>query len=87
MGYLIDKGVPIPRIKGPRGGSKYPFATMEIGDSFMVRFTDEEVKGSSTHSIRARLIAAAWRISVHQKLGHKFVTRVVEGGVRVWREA
>jgi hypothetical protein len=32
----IDKGVPIPPQRDGRGNPKYPWAAMEVGDSFFV---------------------------------------------------
>jgi len=69
----IDKNIPIPR---PRGGgnykSKYPWRYMEIGDSFFI-----ETKSQKS--------AAAYARVVGPRIGAKFATRSVPGGIRVWR--
>jgi hypothetical protein len=70
--YTIEKGIPIPPIKQ---ASTYPFNTMEVDDSFLVE-TDREDIVESARS------AAQWHA---QKYGKKFVTRTVEGGLRIWR--
>lgn len=70
----IEKGIPLPTAQ-----SKYPFATMEIGDSFAV-----EIKSD----------AAPSRVSTYahvagKRLGMKFTVRTVTEGskkmIRVWR--
>lgn len=66
----IEKGIPLPS----HGNAKYPWAAMEIGDSFLV--THIPMK-----SIQ-RIASAAG--PVHQR---KFSTRTVDGGIRVWRIA
>jgi hypothetical protein len=54
--------------------NKYPFAEMAVGDSFFVA-------GRSATEICGNISNA------RKKLGFKFTTRTVEGGVRVWRAA
>ena len=68
----IDKGLPVP--SGSRGAnSKYPFADLEIGDSFFV-------------NVKQQLFcsAVAGYAKRHNK---KFTTRSENGGTRVWRIA
>lgn len=67
----IEKGVPIP----PKGGGRpivYPFAEMDVGDSVLI-----------TNKTQAH--ASATSNKVGGRLGRKFTTRKVEGGIRVWR--
>lgn len=76
--YSIEKNVAIPTIERPNrktGAYKYPFAKMEVGDSFFVPINREkELKSVASSS------------SLYgSKLGRKFTTRKVVGGVRVWR--
>jgi len=68
--FEIEKFVPIPA--GYVKKKKYPFAEMEIGDSIF--FAEPAVK-------KARSYAHAFGAS-H---GMKFTTRLVDGGVRIWR--
>ena len=63
----IEKNIPIPK---PR--NKYPFALMDVGDSFFVP--------GKTASHLSGSIGNAMRIT-----SGKFVTRNIDGGVRVWR--
>lgn len=77
MSYKIEKNIPIPAdALTASGRTKYPFADMEIGDSFVVAGKE---KMASTVNSAAR------------RLGFKFVSkpeRDDEGtviGVRVWR--
>ena len=78
--FSIDKGVPVEQSKFSRSRkSMYPFADMEVGDSFLV--PDIDGKPKSVAPSAARFVKAAGNE------GKQFVTRRVEGGVRVWRTA
>lgn len=64
----IDRGVPVPPKAGRDG---YPYAELEIGESFFVPNATTR-QFSSPSQARKRL-----------KRG--FTVRTVEGGIRVWR--
>lgn len=69
----IEKNVPIPKSHQGRR-SAYPFASMQLGDSFLVRCrTPRDMN-------RVRSAAAIYA----GKTGAKFKTRSVDGGIRVW---
>lgn len=74
----IDKNIPMPdRLPGNAGNgrwSKYPFAEMEVGDSFLV-----------TDTPRNKISSAANQ--AYKRLGFKFKTGKVDDGIRVWRIA
>lgn len=72
--YEIEKNIPIP---DPNKGrkSKYPFATMQVGDSFFVSDKKQTVIGSCASAYSKR------------NPDVKFTVRVAEGGVRCWRVA
>lgn len=76
--YAIEKNVAIPTIERPNrktGAYKYPFAWMEVGDSFFVPINREK-----------ELKSVASSCSLYgKKLSRKFTVRSVRGGVRVWR--
>ena len=68
----IEKGIPVAPLTGAGRKNKYPFDAMEVGDSFFIK--DRTVKNFSRYC------------GVHGKrLARKFVSRTVDGGVRVWR--
>jgi hypothetical protein len=67
--FAIEKGVPIPL---PKKAGKYPWRTMEVGDSFFVANVGH--KDFATNASQAR-----------KRTGFKFTLRKVEGGVRIWR--
>jgi hypothetical protein len=79
----IENGIPIPD-RGSVGGkthSKYPFSSMAVGDSFFL-----PVKPGKTLSQTQQSISGS--IGYHtKKTGMRFVSRMVEGGVRFWRTA
>ena len=75
----VDKDVPLPTsavIKNGRSyAGKYPFAIMEVGDSFFVSAKEGAyVVGSAASAYGKR----------H---GKKFTSSHVDGGTRVWRVA
>jgi hypothetical protein len=74
MKIKIEKGVDMPKHR--TRSAKYPFSTMEIGDSFFIK------SDSPTHE-RGRISAAA---TAHAKRhGGRFSTQVFDAGVRTWR--
>lgn len=74
MTIEVESGYPAPTRSGKR--SKYPFGTMNVGDSFFMksRFPEHE---------RGRVSAAACAYA--KKHGVKFSTKVFDTGVRTWR--
>jgi hypothetical protein len=68
----VEKGVAIPNVQRRGTTPKYPWRTLEVGDSFFAPGT----KASSMYRG-----AAAQRLAT----GFTFMCRVVDGGVRVWR--
>lgn len=76
MTYTVDKDISPPAI-GPRGRvSKYPFASMEVGDSF--RF-EHDAHLRSTVANTARQAFPDWRFTTQS---------VIEDGkrhFRIWR--
>ena len=79
----VEKGIPIPEKKATNWGAKkksvhkYPFANMKVGDSFFIAIP-ENLKGAFVKVNNNMINTAKWyRIQV--------VTRVVPGGIRVWR--
>jgi len=71
----IDKNIPIPKATSRE---KYPYASMEIGDSFIIFDKNRNTIGNAT-------------TYYSMKLNRKFITRkVVENGkegIRIWRTA
>lgn len=82
----IEANIPIP----PRGPlvskgrpALYPFADMQIGDSFMVPIKASDPQKQKRLAMRVTNAAYA-NARLH---GKKYATRVMDGGVRVWRVA
>ena len=77
MDIHIESGVPIPPKSGikSRSYTMYPFAELEIGESFFV-------PGRKPGDISA---STSWARLRYPDRG--FVTRSVDGGTRVWRTA
>lgn len=73
MKVEIEKNVPVPKVIGP-STAKYPWATMEVGDSFL------------SHVSKIACLVSA-RAQAERKTGRKFITRTTPEGVRVWRVA
>jgi len=73
--FTVENGVPMVKVKQPGRPSKYPFDTMEIGQSFFAPGTR-----------CATVVNAAW----HQRPRRFRCRAVVENGVkgtRCWRIA
>lgn len=76
--FVIEDDVPLPSHPGPRTGtSKYPFAQMEVGQSFLV--------GSDIKPSTLRSAISAYTKANPTKPAKRFAARIVDGGVRVWR--
>lgn len=70
----IEKNIPAPT--STRGApQKYPFASMEIGDSIFIQGQNSQ----------GNACMAARQHGYHH--GKKFVSRSESGGVRIWRTA
>jgi hypothetical protein len=79
MSYEIETNVPLP---SGRLVVKYPFATMEFGDSFLIPCDEASMK-----NVQAAVLVAssAFRKKNPDLADWKFWTRRVTDGVRVWR--
>ena len=75
--YQIEAGIPIPA-RTTKGGAgrkpKYPFAELQVGESFLVPGKTADKIGSTVTLARKRT-------------GRNFTVRNVDGGVRIWRTA
>ena len=65
----VEIGVPLPVMK-----RRYPYADMEIGDSFLV--VDGKLQLVCNYNYRA-----------NKKYGRKYIARKEADGIRVWRTA
>jgi hypothetical protein len=91
MSYEIERDVPMPErtYSGNGAKPKFPFASMNVGDSFL---DCPGTPGWTADPAKLRLIAkrlgsAAWCWARSRKNDWKFMVRVrhEEGGVRIWR--
>jgi len=83
--FTVQVNVPLPARTGPKGlvrGSKYPFATMEIGASFFVPSTEDK-------PVKAATLRSAVGAYMKNDKSRRFAVRQVNedgvDGVRVWR--
>lgn len=76
-GYRIENNVPIP--KPGQGRAKYPWAVLEIGQSFIVPCEEWEREQTMNSLTSCRNNA--------QRGNKRFALRNVKDGVRVWRVA
>lgn len=74
MNIKIDKDIPPPPL-GRAPATRYPFADLEVGDSFFIPGATPQSISGSTSWARNKLTP------------RKFTVRTVEGGTRVWRVA
>lgn len=71
--YVIEKNYPLPKMLENGGRRKlYPFAQMEVGDSFFVPNTTTSRMSGIGHYYG-------------KKLNRRFINRSENGGSRVWR--
>ena len=78
MTIKIEKNVPMS--KGHTTFPEYPFQSMEVGDSFLVKWD-----GPEHGKQQAGLLGLAKRRATRDKNGHKYSTRQNNEGVRIWR--
>ena len=74
MTYEIEKDIPLPPRKSRV--SAYPFAEMNVGDSFVVPPTENAPALTTLRNAAAQ---------AKKKLGFKFVVAETYDGIRVWR--
>ena len=73
--FEIDKNIPIPMSDRIDGNAKYPFGSMEVGDSFAIQ-NDKRTS--------VRLAARSWVL--RRSLSWKFAVRLdTTGQLRCWR--
>ncbi|SDU13558.1 hypothetical protein SAMN05444156_2170 [Verrucomicrobium sp. GAS474] len=70
--FKIESGVPISPIYRSGRGPRYPFADLQIGDSFFAKGCKPGTVGNAARSFG-------------EPRGMEFVIRRVIGGTRVWR--
>lgn len=70
--FTIEKDIPVPKMTSVGRKMKYPFESMQVGDSFFVK--DGTVKSLSCSCLHHG-----------KRLERKFASLTVDGGARVWR--
>lgn len=76
--FEIKKGVPLP--KSRRGGVKYPFADMDVGDMFLVPCAPAERK-----QVQNSVGTCARNWVLRNNPEAKILARYHDDGVGVWR--
>jgi hypothetical protein len=74
MTFVIEKGIPIKRMVRNKSSTRFPFAELEVGDSF-------EIPTEKRNSL------ATWARQWAIKNGKVFTVRATENGIRIWRRA
>lgn len=83
MTFRIEKDVPMPdKVAGKGARSKYPFAQMKIGDSFLVPCTNGRI-----NNVQVAVVGAAANYRKKAKVTAKFSSSRQPDGVRIWRVA
>jgi len=83
--FTVDKGIPLPPdCRNGGRAPKYPFGTMEIGDSFFIAVTVQN--RFSKQRVGSKITANAAHYKRHNPK-FKIAYRAVEGGIRIWRIA
>ena len=71
MTIAVEKDIPVPTVRARV--SKYPYASLEINDSFVIE------NGNLQHVCNLNYITG-------KKLNKKFICRTEGSNVRVWRK-
>ena len=79
----VDKNIPIPDISTNKSKYDFPFAYMDINDSFLI----EETKDNDVALIRGSLHYALNKFNKQNNSNIRITTRTVPDGIRVWRIA
>jgi len=66
----VEKNIPIPS-PAKKEPTKYPWKTMEVGDSFFVKGDAKSVRSQASYATK--------------RYCRKFVTRQEKDGIRFWR--
>ena len=90
LGFKIERGIPLPplgfKAKPVVEKCPFPLILMEVGDSFMVPLPDDDFQKRANDT---RNLVHRWmnrlRDDVPKLANAKIATRIVEGGMRVWR--
>ena len=78
----VDKNIPIPAINAKKSKYDFPFAYMDINDSFLIEATKDEVA-----LIRSNLPYTLNKFNKQNNSNIRITTRTVPDGIRVWRIA
>ncbi len=79
----VDKNIPIPDTNAKKSKYDFPFAYMDINDSFLI----EETKDNVIAIIRGSLHYALNKFNKQNNSNIRITTRTVPDGIRVWRIA
>lgn len=79
----VDKNIPIPAINAKKSKYDFPFAYMDINDSFLI----EATKDNEVALIRGSLPYALNKFNKQNNSNIRITTRTVPDGIRVWRIA
>jgi len=73
--FKIEKGIPLP-VRSNEWMILYPFKQMKVGDSFLVPYGE-----TAQATVKKRVMASSRRYKPM-----KFVSKLLDEGVRVWRK-
>lgn len=68
-GWIVDKGVPSPKARAPKK-TKYPFQSMEVGESFIVPPMKSDNCRSAANQF-CRRQQPSWKFSVAIAVGER----------------
>ena len=79
----VDKNIPIPDVNTKKSKYDFPFAYMDINDSFLI----EETRDNEAALSRGSLLYALKKFNEQNNSNIRITTRTVPDGIRVWRIA
>ena len=78
--FAVESGIPTP-LRGKSGHHcKYPYASMKVGDSFLVPYTNGKHNEADVKRVKAAVYGYA-----QYNVGYRFSVRSMSNGIRVWR--
>lgn len=83
MEYTIEKNIPLPKRART---AKYPFADMQVGDSFLIEVAFEEMLPKVMRRMTSAKTISAAQLRKQRGDDTAFIVAEVPEGVRVWRK-
>lgn len=84
MKYAIEHNIALPSTRTYGENKRFPYSQMNVGDSFFVPCSSDE---KELNRVRQRISSGkkSYKKTISKKASFEITTRIVQGGLRVWR--